>query len=122
MRKLIERRVYSESIKRQIANEVEKGLLSIGGACRHYNVPQTTVRSWVEKYCVSRDKIKTIEVVMKDQEDQIKELKSALADAYLKMKIYDKMLELAGEDYGFEVKKNTSTGQLELVKKRQEKK
>lgn len=106
---------YSESFKRHVVSEIESGLLNQSEASREYGIPIQTVNDWVKKYGMIRKQY--IEVVMKDQKDKIAELESELARVHLKLKYYDCLLAAMGEDYGFSVKKNLDSEELEIVDK-----
>ena len=114
-----ETRRYSEALKMEVVSELEEGRQLLSEASRHYGIPKTTIRDWRKRYGRSRNgnviNKPMVNIGMKDQSDKIRELESALADAHLKIKLYDKMFELAKED-GIEVKKNTVTGQLEVLR------
>jgi transposase len=110
-------RNYSEALKLKVVSEIESGVQSVSEAGRRYSIPGTTISVWLKKYGTIQRRRQVVEVTMKDQSDKIKELQAALAEAHLKARIYEKALELASVEHGFEVKKNFSTGQLEFAKK-----
>lgn len=112
----VTRKAYSEALKLHVVSEIENGKQSLAEACRRYGIPVTTARDWLDLHGKRQRRVRVIEVTMKDQEDKIKELKSALSDAHLKIRIYEKMFELAEKECGIGIKKNTATGQLELVR------
>ena len=111
------RRSYSESLRIEVANQLNSGKMSVREVVSYYNVPQTTARSWSERYHKGAS-ANYVEVVMKDQSDELEKLRKAVADLTIELTVTKKMLEFAGKDHGFEVKKNISTGALELVKKK----
>ena len=104
---------YAETFKKHVVSEVEAGVMTAMEASREYSVPRQTISDWLEKYGTMKTQF--VEIVMKDQKDKIQELKSELADAYLKLKYYECLISEAGKECGFDVKKNSSTGELELV-------
>jgi len=107
---------YSESLKLDVLSYRRKGGVSLMNASRFYGIPESTIRSWEKSSEVSPSSQKR-GLYMNDEDPKIRELESALSDAHLKIKLYEKMLELAQEDYGIEVKKNSVTGQYGLIKK-----
>ena len=118
MRKDVETiRCYSEALKLKVVEEIETGGQSLCEAGRRYSIPPSTISVWLKKYGRVRRHRQVVEITMKDQADKIKELQAALAEAHLKARIYEKALDLASEEHGFEVKKNSSTGQLDLLRK-----
>ena len=104
---------YAEAFKKHVVVEIEAGLMTQAEAAREYGLASQSVSEWVAKY--GTIKTQYIEVIMKDQKDKIQKLESELANAYLKLSYYDCLLSEMGKDYGFDVKKNTDTGELELV-------
>ena len=108
-------RRYAEAFKKHVVMEIESGLLSQAEASREYKVPNQSISEWVSKYGTIETQY--VEVVMKDQKEKIRELESELANMYIKLQIYEHMMAEMGKDYGFDVKKNTATGELELIDK-----
>ncbi len=104
---------YGEAFKKHVVAEIEAGLMIQAEAVREYGLTSQSVSEWVAKY--GTRKTQYIEVIMKDQKDKIQKLESELANAYLKLSYYDCLLSEMGKDYGFDVKKNSDTGELELV-------
>lgn len=112
----IEVKVVSEELKRRIVEEIESGEMGQTESARLYGISRTAVHKWIKKYGKLRPRTRIVEVVMKDQKDKVAELQQALADAHLKLRLYDKMLELAGKEYKADLKKNFSTEASELLK------
>jgi transposase len=98
-----------EQLKRRIVQGLESGKMSQMDACREYGMSRTSLQKWVKQYGRARVRIKRIEVVMKDQTDKIKELQQALGEAQLKVRFYEKMLEIASRDCGYDLKKKLAT-------------
>ena len=111
----IEKR-YSEALKIQVVEGIDSGELTVLEATRDYGCSKGSVYNWQRKYGTKSNKVKIVRVVMKNEKDRIHELESALAKAYIKLEVYEKMMELAKEEDGIEVKKNIVTGELELVR------
>lgn len=115
-----EYRKYSEDLKKRVVAEVESGAISQAEACRRYGLRRGAVWDWLKIYGrINRRRV--VEVVMSDQKDKIEELKQALADAHLKLRLYDKLMELAQDEYQIDLKKNYSTKALELLNKTEKK-
>lgn len=109
-------RSYSEALKLKVVSDVEEGIMTQAEAARHIGCHKASVWGWLKKYGKYDVKTKTVRIGMKSEEDRIKELESALAKAHMKLEVYEKMMDFAKEDYGIEVKKNSNTGELELVR------
>ena len=112
------RKVVSEDVKRHIVSEIESGNLGQCEASRFYEISRHSIQKWLKRYGKIRYKTTIVEVVMKDEKDKIEELKQALADAHLKMRIYDKMFEIARQDFNVDIKKKYSMQASELLKKK----
>ena len=106
-------RRFEEGLKVKIVEEIEGGLLSIAEAGREYSAPKATIRSWLEEYGRFKAKRSVMEVVMKSEKERIAELEKALADAHLKMRVYDEIISLAGKKYKVDLKKTFGTRQPE---------
>ena len=104
---------YAEAFKKHVVMEVESGLMSRAEAAREYGVAGQRVSEWVSKYGTTKTQF--IEVVMKDQKEKIQKLESEIANLHLKLSYYECLMAEMGKDYGFDVKKNSVTEELELV-------
>lgn len=109
-------RRYSEELKRKVVEEVESGKLSQAEATRQYKLRKGAIWDWIQVYGSIEAKPRIIEVVMSDQKEKIQELQQALAEAHLKLRIYDKMIECANEEYKIDLKKNFGTKASEELK------
>jgi len=114
---------YSESFKLKLVLEVEELNLSQKEVCRKYGVAGSTLRGWLKKYSqVYRDRSIEIRrhykghIMVKDEKDKrIEDLESMLSDALVKMEVYEKMMEIAKDEYKIDLKKNYSTEALKLL-------
>jgi len=110
------RRTFSETFKRKKVQEVEVGMIRISEICRQYSVSHTAVRKWL--YIYGSDKYKHERLIIESMSDTktIKELRERLAELermvgqkQIEVEFYKKMIDLAQEHYGIEIKKNFST-------------
>lgn len=108
-------RRFSEALKLRIVEEIESGKLSISEASREYGTTKTSVAYWLKEYGKFRAQRSIVEVVMKDETAKIEELQKALAEAHLKIRIYDKMMEIAKKKYKMDIKKNCGPQASELL-------
>lgn len=108
---------YSEALKLQVVNAIESGELSQAEAARDCGCSKGCINHWMSKYGKNRKPTRIVRIAMKDEKERIRELESALARAHMKLEVYNKMLEFACEEEKLEIKKNTSTGELKLVRK-----
>ena len=106
-------RRFSEAFRMKIVEEIEVGGLSVAGASKEYGVPKGSIKNWLSEYGRFKPKRSVVEVVMKSEQERIAELEKALADAHLKMRIYDEIINQAGKKYKVDLKKTFGTPQPE---------
>ena len=111
-------RRFSEPLRKRIVEEIESGSVSIAEAARRYGTNKSTVKNWLEEYGAFRPRRSIVEVVMSDEKAKIEELQKALAEAHMKLRIYDKMIEFAGKKYKTDIKKTFGTQACELLKEK----
>jgi transposase-like protein len=105
---------FSEALKVRIVEDIEGGMLSIAEAGHEYGAPKSSIKNWLSEYGRFKAKRSIVEVVMKSEKERIAELEKALADAHLKMRVYDEIINLAGKKYKVDLKKTFGTSQPEI--------
>lgn len=105
------RKIYAEDLRIHVVEEIESGRMSRVEASREYGVPKCLIKSWLEEYGKFKPKRDIVEVVMKSEKDRIAELEKALADAHLKNRLYEEIINLAEEEYNLDLKKSFGTEQ-----------
>lgn len=108
---------YTEEFKMHVVSEVEAGRLSQREAGRMYHISKSTVWDWIQVYGKIENKKRIVEVVMSDQKEKIEEMEKALSEAHLKIRLYEKMIELADKHYKTDIKKNFPTEASKALKK-----
>jgi transposase-like protein len=103
------RHSYSEELKRSIVEEIEGGRLSLRDAASAAHTGVTQVQKWLDEYGRFKPKRDIVEVVMKSEKDKISELEKALAEAHLKIRVYDELMNQAKKRYKIDIKKNFGT-------------
>lgn len=115
-RKTRQRRVFSEDLKRKIVKEIEQGKVNIASVSREYSVSDVSVYKWLHKY--SSYLQKGIKVVMelnsegyksKELEKRVKDLEAAVGRKQLEVEFLDKLIEIANEQLGIDIKKKSFT-------------
>jgi len=109
---LKQRRIFSVSLKKGIVREIEKGKFTVLQICREYSVCTRTVYRWIDKYSHNLQR-GTVLVMEKKSEAsgkdellaRIKELEAALGRKQLELEVKDKIIEIASEIYGEDIKK-----------------
>ncbi len=105
---------YSLAFKQKVVSEIESGRLTASEAKRVYDIRGAeTIPLWIKKLGKFHLLNRVVRVEMKDEKDQIKELKrqkreleSALAQEHLKNISLEVLIECVEEHYGVDVKKN----------------
>ncbi len=82
-----------------------------------YHCGERTIYNWIYKYSpADSPKINVVEMSqstdqkLKDLQNKIAELEQALGRKQIQLDFYEKMAELAKEEYNIDLKKNSSTG------------
>jgi transposase len=109
-------RYFSEDFKRKKVREIEHNLVSISQISREYSVSVTAVYKWLYKYSTMRKKGLKVVVEAKSDTVKIQHLKGMLKEAeatvgqkQIMIDFLQKMIELAEEEYGIDIKKKFST-------------
>lgn len=105
-------RTFSDDFKRKKVRELERNLASISDICRTYSVSRTSVYKWIYKYSTMAKKQEKQIVEAKSDtkkiqalEERIKELERTVGQKQLLIEFKDKMIEIAEDTYGIDIKK-----------------
>ena len=117
---------YSESFKKQIVQEYEKGFLNRMQIQKKYNIGgNSLVISWCKKYgkfAYPEKGIITGRPMKDPQKQRIKELEKALEEARLKVLAYETLIAISEKEEGISIIKKDGAKQLKgLHKPTQEK-
>lgn len=104
-------RKHSESFRREVVREIESGRASIAETSKEYGVGKSSIKLWLSEYGRFRPKRSIMEVVMKSEKEKIAELEKALAEAHLKLRVYDEMLNQASKLCKMDLKKKFGSAQ-----------
>jgi transposase len=109
-------RYFSDDFKKRKVRELERRVTSIPDICRTYAVSRTAVYNWIYKYSVMAKKqekqvveAKSDTQKIKALEERIKELERIVGQKQLLLEFKDKMIEIAEETYGVDIKKKLSS-------------
>jgi transposase-like protein len=103
---------YSAALKAKVAEEVGRGQLTAREASKHYGVKsKRTIEKWVYRYGYRDYETRVVRVMMKSEQDRIRELEEALADERLRSRLYAAQLE-SYEGYVPDLKKKLSMKEL----------
>lgn len=112
--------VYSLAFKQKVISEIESGKISQEGARKLYGIGGgQTIQKWIKKFGKLHLLNKIVRVELADElsrvkqlEKEKKELESALAQAHLKLIVYESIIEVSEEELGIDLKKNLRSGSL----------
>jgi transposase len=117
--KIRDRRFFSEEFKRQKVKEIESKLATVSEISREYSVSRIAVYKWLYRYSTNLKKGVTQVVQMESEQEKnrklkerISELERALGRKQMELDFANKMIEIAGEEVGFDLKKKYGTGPL----------
>jgi len=117
-------RRFSEELKRSIVKEFEKGSYSILQLSTLHKVHFQTIYNWVYKYSTNNERsIRIVEMKdsssqkLKELEFKVGELERALGQKQLYIDNMERMMEIAKDELGIDIKKNYFTPQSAGLKK-----
>ncbi len=110
------RRKFSDSFRIQKVRELETGKTKVSELCRQYEVSNTSVYRWLRKFGTMKDK--EVRLVVETDSDtkqllalkkRVAELERMIGQKQILIDFKDKMIEIAEETYGVDIKKKFST-------------
>lgn len=110
------RRVFSDEFKLKKVREIERKQTTIAEICRTYEVHRWAVSQWMYKFGSNRTK--GTKLIVEEESDtlKIKELQSKIAELEgllgqkeVQLSFQNKLIEIAENTYGIDIKKNSDT-------------
>lgn len=112
------RRNFSDSFKIKKVRELESGESKVSEICKQYEVSSTNVYRWLNKFGTMKNKKERLIIETNSDTKQLLELKKKVAELeqiigqkQIIIDFKDKMIDLAEESYGIDIKKKFSTQQ-----------
>ena len=109
-------RVFSEEMKRKKVEEIEQGLIGVSDLARSLELSRSSIYKWIKKYSLTYTKNERMIVESKSEsmkvlmlQERIKELERMLGQKQIQLEFSDKMLEMASEELGIDLKKKFDT-------------
>jgi transposase len=106
------RRRFSDNFKMQKVREIETGQTKVSEICSQYQVTSKNVYLWVDKFGSMKNKKERMVVETDSDTRQLIELKKRVSELeriigqkQIVIDFQDKMIELAEENYGVDIKK-----------------
>jgi len=111
-------RYFSEEIKRKKVSEIEQGLTRVAELCKQYQVSRTAVYKWLRLYGSNHSKPERLIMESKSDTQELLRLKQRIAELerlvgqkQIQLEFKDKMIDIAEQMYGVDIKKKLSTPQ-----------
>ena len=111
-------RYFSESFRRQKVKEIETNMTTVSEVCRVYQVTSAAVYKWLHKYSHHRKKqVRQVVELMSDTKKilalrkRIEELEAMLGRKQIEVEFYSKMVDIASEEVGIDLKKKFGSKQ-----------
>ena len=109
-------RTFSENFKIKKVREIEQGKTKVSEVCKQYEVAGISVYRWLKKYGSMKNKKERIIVETESDTQELLALKKKVAELerivgqkQILLDFKDKMIDLAEEIYGVDIKKKFST-------------
>ena len=112
------RRRFSDNFKQSKVREIETGQTKVSEISKQYQVTATNVYRWIDKYGTMKEKKERL--IVETQSDtrellslkkKIAELEQIIGQKQVQLDFKEKMIEIAEEKYGIEIKKKHSIPQ-----------
>lgn len=114
-------RRYSEALKQKVVEEIEGGVLTVKEAMDAYAIThRKTVNRWVRKHGKSSKPTQVVRVMMKSEQEKIRELEKALASERIRNMVFEAQLERY-QHYVPDLKKRLSTKELKQFEENEQK-
>ena len=112
-------RRFSDNFKLQKVREIETGKTTVSEISRQYGVSRRSVYDWLRKFGLMKDKKERLIVETQSDTTELLSLKKKVAELeriigqkQILLDFKDKMIEIAEEAYGVDIKKKFSTEPL----------
>lgn len=110
------KRVFSEEFKKAVVRDYESGKFSVLELSVLHNVVYSVIYRWIYRYSVYQKlNIKVVEMSesstkkVRDLQKRISELERIVGQKQLNIDFLEKMIELAKDELGIDIKKNFDT-------------
>ncbi len=107
-------RYFSEAFRKERVREIERGQSTVREVCKAHGVSDTAVYRWIYKYSTDRKKgvVQVVEAKSATRkvillQEQVKSLHATVGEKQLQVEFLEKLIELASDQYGIDLKKNS---------------
>lgn len=112
-------RIFGEEFKKERVKEYEKGEFTVKELSRLFSIKEGIIYRWIYKYSAySRRGLKVVEMSesstkkVKDLQKRIQELEQVVGQKQLNIDFLEKLIEIAKDQYGIDIKKKSGTPPL----------
>jgi transposase-like protein len=109
-------RTFSDSFKKEKVKEIQSGKTKVSEICKQYEVAKTNVYKWLDKYGQMKNKKERLILETDSDTRQLLALKKKVAELeriigqkQILIDFKDKMIDIAEEHYGIDIKKKFTT-------------
>ena len=96
--------------------EIERCVTSVSEVSREYQVSRSAIYAWMRQYSRMRKKQERLVLEslsdtrkIKALKEKVKELEQAVGQKQIQIDFFDKMIDLAEEEYGIDIKKKCTS-------------
>ncbi len=111
-------RKFSIDFKKEIVSAFENGQFSIRQLARLYGISNQSIYKWIYQFSTFNEKgIRVVELKASSMaklsalEKRVKELEQIIGQKQIKIDYLEKMIDIARDDFGMDIKKNFNTPQ-----------
>ena len=119
-----EKRYFSEELRKRIVQEIDDGVYGVSESARVYQVSDVSVYNWRRKYSLHYQKciVKVVElesesVRRKSLEKELLATQQLVGKQAVELAFFHKLVDIIGEQYDFDFKKNISLMSLDGIKR-----
>lgn len=105
-------RYFSEGFRKEKVKEIEQGISTVKDVSKAYGVSTTAIYKWIYRYSMERKKSIRVIVEKKSEtrkvlelKERLRELEQIVGQKQLLIDFQEKLLALASEEVGFDIKK-----------------
>lgn len=115
------RRRFSDNFKMQKVREIETGQTKVSEICRQYEVASKNVYLWINKFGSMKQKKERMIIESESDTRQLLEYKKRICELeriigqkQIQIDFQDKMIEMAEQTYGVDIKKKLCSSPLDI--------
>lgn len=115
-RLLRKRRAYATAFKKAIVHDYESGRCSVQQLSRLHGIASQSIYNWIHRFSLLNEQgTRLVEYTDSSQEKlrhlerQVADLQRSLGQKQVQLELHEKLIEVAGQELGMDLKKSFST-------------